>query len=246
MIFLTAIEKAPEFHLPGFTLRWTGCRSDYDLLVLGGRRPEPQWLKAVAKNAKKSWAADRGVEACLAVQLEPSYVVGDFDSLSSSEAKLWVKQQKEHVVSFPVEKDLTDFQLTLQRASVTDRELVCTGFWGGRFDHAWCNVMSLYWGVLQGWPCRLAADSREILLLLGPGETAEVSFEKAPVAVSLLSLSKRCEAVTTENLHWELRDAVLENRFPYSISNKTTGSPFRVSLSSGWLGLYLCVQEEVC
>lgn len=214
----------------------------WDMAVLGGRCPEKAWLNSVAQRAKKTWAADKGLAYCLAAQVEPFQVVGDFDSVAGQKkACQWLKDHPTQVERFPVNKDLTDFQLLLDRVS-GGRGLMVTGFWGGRFDHAWSNVLSLWGSALRGYPHRAACDDREFLWILGPGESLAIKVEKSPKAVSLFALTASCDGVATEGLFWDA-PAHLTAWHPYAISNKITGSPFKVSLSDGWLGLYLCKCE---
>ncbi|EHM13096.1 thiamine pyrophosphokinase [Jonquetella anthropi DSM 22815] len=215
--------------------------SRWNLAVLGGRRPDPSWLKLAASGAEKVWAADAGVAYALAAGIESHRAIGDFDSLKDPQSIEWLAGHPERAARFPVEKDLTDFQIVLEEIP-PDLPLVVTGFWGGRFDHLYCNVFSL-----MGWQgseaVRVACDERECMALLGPRGSLTVSFDGEPAAVSLLALTEQVSGVRTDGLYWTPQPE-LKMTFPYTVSNKTTGRPFRVSLESGWLGVYLCSREN--
>lgn len=221
--------------------------SAWHFACIGGRPPEPVWMKKMLeKNPVSTWAADRGLESFAAVDYWPDHLLGDFDSLEPSDLlKRWETHKNQRALTFPVEKDLTDFQILLTewgKKRAPDEGLVVTGFWGGRFDHAWGNVQSLLWALTQGWPAPLACDQRELLLVLQGGEEVTLDFETPPQAFSLLPLTPSCEDVITDGLYWKPEPTLLAT-FPYALSNKTTKRPVRVSLRKGWLGLYVCSQE---
>ncbi len=238
-------DTAPdEFLLPYLRLRSSWSRSFFHLLALGGRRPEGTWMRTVANRSSSIWAADAGLGLCLDEVLEPERVFGDFDSLPKRYGP-WLENHQEKLSTFPVEKDLTDFQLALQACcNASDNLVVVTGCWGGRFDHAWCNVMTLRWGLEQGWNSRIMADEREFLGVLKSSETMELHLEKTPKALSLLPLCDRCEGVSIDGVRWELQNATLCQGHPYSVSNKAKGRSLRISLTKGLLGVYLCWHEN--
>ncbi len=236
---------APEdLQLPHLRLRSTWSRRFFHLLALGGRRPDQRWFRTVTSGACELWAADAGLGLCLDAGLEPQVVIGDFDSLPER-YQPWLESHSNRQVRFPVEKDRTDFQLALQVCCDGKSPLVVmTGCWGGRFDHCWCNVMSLRWGLEQGWNCPVMADEREFLAVLKGGEDLEMEIQRSPKALSLLPLGDCCQGVTAQGLRWELQDAQLRQGLPYSVSNITKGRSLRISLAEGFLGVYLCWDED--
>lgn len=222
-----------------------GARN-FDLACLGGKRPERQWLSALIQRCGgQIWAADSGLIPLLEAGICPPYVVGDFDSLGCPELLKQAENRGTRVITFPPEKDLTDFQLLLlhwgKSKSRSDR-LIVTGFWGGRFDHLWCNTRSLCWAMNHHLPAPLACDEQELLIILEDGEEVTVDFEYPPLAVSLLPLTPLCEGVRTDGLYWK-PDCRLSSDLPYTVSNKTTERPFRVSLQKGRLGLYVTAPD---
>lgn len=219
----------------------------FDLASLGGRKPEPAWLRHLVKANEIGhiWAADSGLEALTAADLWPHYLIGDFDSLTQAQLKDEAINRGARVETFLAKKDLTDFQLLLLSWAKTkpraDR-LIVTGFWGGRFDHAWCNLRSCVWALAHHWPAPIVCDGVELLLVLeGPCEVL-VDYDVPPHAVSLLPLTQEVCGVQTEGLYWK-PDETLSANLPYAVSNKTTGRPMKVSLSSGRLGLYFTAQD---
>ncbi|WP_172634029.1 hypothetical protein [Thermanaerovibrio velox] len=85
-------------------------------MVLGGRKPSPFLLEDLKNLGWELWAVDKGLESCKRVCWRPSMVLGDMDSVHS-EALNWAQRLGVPMDVHPVDKDLTDFQLALERAS---------------------------------------------------------------------------------------------------------------------------------
>ena len=214
------------------------------LLVLGGRPPLPSWLSNVASGLPKDgvWAADRGVDACMSAGIVPRNVLGDFDSISK-EGETWLKRlgAEVEIERFPADKDWTDFQLCLNRIK---GDILVTGCWGGRFDHAFANVFSAMWGLEWGASVLAFADESEILIpMAAEGQTGgsaavELLLLSEASAVSLLPLCELCEGVTVRGVKWELTEAALHQGRPYTLSNVPTGEKISVKIEKGVLGVY--------
>lgn len=205
------------------------------LLVLGGRAPSPAWLRAVA-DGKEVWAVDRGAEACRAAGILPFRAVGDFDS-AGADVRQWLVENGVPLDAHPADKDLTDFQLALDAG-----DLLVTGCWGGRFDHAFANIFSSLWGAERGARVLAFADATEVLFPLHAPEFLELTFGTPPEAVSLLPLSGTCGGVDIRGVKWGLDQALLSQSLPYAISNIPTGV-VRVALSEGVLGVYVLLAQ---
>lgn len=230
-----------ELQFPGFTIRFsTQLPEQITLMVLGGRTPDAGWLKRLNFYAEL-WCADRGVEVCRDAGLAPQRLIGDMDS-ASAVAWDWAAGQGAVVSKFEKDKDLTDFQLSLEllRKESTGRPkgVFLTGAFGGRFDHLWSVALSfLYWdeAIL---PIGMA-DEREALFLLRGGQGAEVHFTESPGALSLIPFEDS-GGVSLTGTKWELNDANLLYAKPYSISNQIGAeNQVSVSVGSGLIGLYL-------
>ena len=227
------------FKLPQFTAEVILPKqyNETKLVVAGGRTPEVAWLGEVA-TTKKLYCADKGIEVCLQANLVPTALFGDGDS-GSKEAYEKAQTLGTKVETFPVEKDDTDLQLVLQNLEGSD--LICTGVWGGRFDHLYSNVFSLlsYKEVHQAQV--ILADDKEAMLLVTAKEAVKISLHKKVKALSLLPLSE-VNKVTLKNVRWELQEAELKLLYPYAISN-IPQDEFTFECLDGKIGLYLCFEE---
>ncbi len=227
------------FKLPQFTAEVILPKqyNETKLVVAGGRTPNVTWLSEVA-TTKKLYCADKGIEVCLKANLVPTALFGDCDS-GTKEAYEKAQVLGTKVETFPVEKDDTDLQLVLQNLEGSD--LICTGVWGGRFDHLYSNVFSLLSYKEKHQAQVILADEKEAMLLVTAGEAVKLCLHKKVKALSLLPLSE-VNKVTLKNVRWELEEAELKLLHPYAISN-IPQDEVTFECLAGKIGLYLCFEE---
>lgn len=209
------------------------------VFIGGGRVPSRNFFLEVA-NGRKIFCIDRGIELCRACEVIPDYLIGDFDSADKNSVD-WARKNKIPLEKYPADKDFTDTQLALSRADEIFGEYVgiLTGCFGGRFDHAYSTIFTCAAIERQ----IFLADEREIVIYLRGGEETSIKFNKKPIAVSLLPMSRVCEGVTTKNLHWELKNATLRQNFPNATSNHADFDKISVSVGRGTLAIYFCFDE---
>jgi thiamine pyrophosphokinase len=213
------------------------------LLVLGGRMPDAAWLRRAA-SGRIVWAVDRGAEFCRAAGVAPARALGDFDSIGG-EGREWLERLGVETKRYPADKDYTDFQLALRQAAFgrTGVDLLVTGCWGGRFDHAFANVFSALWGREWGANVRAFADESEVLVPLFARARLALRFRTPPLAVSLLPLTSECRA-GVRGTKWELpNDTVLSQGRPYAISNVPASDEVVVEIGEGAAGIYFFAGE---
>ena len=226
------------FSLPQMEVTF-GCDVDVNqVVVLGGRAPKTSWLRSVASDTVV-WAIDRGAEVCRAAGISPTYALGDFDSIGK-ESEAWLKRLGVKTERYPVDKDYTDFQLCLNRAK---GNMLVTGCWGGRFDHAFANVFSIPWGREWGANVRALADQSEVLIPLVGEATLTIAFRTRPSAISLLPLGALCKGVTLCGTQWTLNGADLSLERPYAVSNMSVEDRVTVKIEKGTLGVYCLFGE---
>lgn len=206
--------------------------------VAGGRSPQGGWLKKAAYG-KAVFCADKGIESCLSASIVPKVLWGDCDSASE---KLYEHAQAKGttVYKYPREKDDTDLQLLLKK--LPEGDLLCSGVWGGRFDHLYSNVFSLLQYKLIRRNQVVMADEKEVMVLLTAGEDVALKFKSLPYAVSLLPLSKDLK-VDFKGVHWPLQEAELELLHPYAISNEAESDVISCKCHSGYVGVYCCFEK---
>ncbi len=211
------------------------------LVVAGGRKPAASWLAEIFRSFTTRWCADSGLVYCLEAGILPDRLVGDGDSTPPDEWRRAVEAGVS-VTKHPVDKDLTDLQLALFTAGkeLPGKPVLVTGCWGGRFDHLWANIFSALWAAEQDIRILVFADEKECLFLLEGEEALEICVSgRENVVVSLLPLTPECAGVDLQNVRWELKDSLLLQKHPYTVSNRTEGNKnISVRLQKGILGVY--------
>jgi len=170
-------------------------------------------------------AADGGLAHLNRLGLEPTSILGDFDSLGYIPTGAAV---------FPVEKDDTDAMLAVRHGlDLGYRQFVLYGGLDGtRIDHTVANFQTL----------QFLADHGATGFLVGLTQIATVvkngSF-RLPAAdegiVSVFCLGREAQGVTIEGLQYSLTDGTLSTGFPLGVSNHFVGKSGNISVENGSL-----------
>lgn len=229
--------------LPQATLQYTGRLPSIDrLLVLDGRPPEAEWLHAMVNLLAPQhdiYAVDHGVDACHTAGVAPSVLLGDADS-ATLDSWRWGTDHAISIEKYQREKDLTDTQLALVRATKGEpATLIITGTFGGRFDHAYSTIFSA--AQLKSIPCILA-DEHELIVYVHAGRQMTLVCERRPKAISLLPMTAEARGVTFTGTHWELHDATLYQKQSNAVSNELEagGNRCMLQIRTGCVALYAC------
>lgn len=223
------------------------------LLVSGGRAPSIEWLSECAASIENVWSIDHGLDVCARAKLVPKLLIGDLDS-ARSESIDWARSMKVPIERHPVDKDLTDTQLALERAidpkkissetffpieeSPIRSEkvlIVMTGAFGGRLDHLFSTIFSCAHSSVP----IILADERELVCFVRSGESIRLSIDRKPDALSLLPMSERCLGVSIDGVHWKLERASLAQSFPNAISNRVEADSVDVSIEAGIVAIHM-------
>lgn len=175
-------------------------------------------------------AADGGYDHLLQIGLRADVVIGDFDSVTSSE--IWEDTICEKL-TYPPEKDDTDMMLAIKLGlSKNFEQFSIYGGLGGRLDHTVANIQSLSF---------LAEHSAQGILHHPDYELTVIKNSSFTIAkdktgyISVFSLSNTSENVTIKGLEYELAGATLTNSFPLGVSNAAIGKKGIISVERGTL-----------
>ncbi|MBM6686412.1 thiamine diphosphokinase [Faecalicatena contorta] len=87
---------------------------------------------------------DKGVEFLYRHNIKPSYIVGDFDSLSHEIVDYYKNETHVSVREFNPVKDASDTEIAVRLAiTLGCHEMVILGATGSRVDHLWANIQTL-------------------------------------------------------------------------------------------------------
>ena len=198
------------------------------VVVSGGEPPDSRAALAAPLGAPVV-AADRGLEHALALGLEVTVAVGDFDS-AAPEAVAVAEASGVRVERYPAEKEATDLELALDIAAAMspERILVLAGD-GGRLDHQLAALLLLASNRYAGSHVDALMGRARVHVIRGvrwfdgvPGEL-----------VTLLALHGPAEGVTTDGLTYPLRGETLAAGSSRGVSNAFAAETARVSVERG-------------
>ena len=173
-------------------------------------------------------AADSGYKTAIEMGLKPSVLIGDMDSLGRIPDDGGME-----IIKLPVEKDVTDTQLAvelaLQRGAT---ELHIVGGLGGRLDHTLSNLAILE-DLADKKVHATIEDGQNRARLLRNDST--ILPRSGYTYVSLLALDPLCKGIEIDGVKYPLKNAKLERKFQYAVSNEITGNCCFISVRKGSL-----------
>jgi thiamine pyrophosphokinase len=201
------------------------------VVVVAGGAPPDRVAAGEVPHGSPVVAADSGVDHALALGLDVTVAVGDFDS-ASRKALAAAERAGARVERYPAAKDTTDLELALDAALELhpERVLVLAGV-GERLDHLLAAFL-----LLAG--PRYAAV--ELDARIGPSLTHVVRGERTlrgarGELVSLVALHGPAEGVRTEGLRYPLHGETLEAGSSRGVSNELVAERARVTVERGIL-----------
>ena len=211
------------------------------VIFVGGTLQAGKAVENAIARADLILAADSGAITALHYGCTPAIIVGDFDSLTLSEAE--IGKMGSQIVRAEVEKDETDTELAVQVALEhgADRITLLGGIGGERFDHTMANILLL--AGFETVPMRIVDGPSTCWLLRGHGST---SIEGQPGdLLSLLPLTGKADGVCTTDLYYPLHGETLYFGKPRGVSNVLMGEHAEVVLEGGLLLVIHTSKEEL-
>lgn len=168
--------------------------------------------------------ADSGYQKCLALDINPQLIVGDFDSSETpSDAKC-------EVITLPVRKNDTDTFFAVKEAVKRGfDDILLLGAIGSRLDHTYSNILALSYCADRNVHAVMLNKSNRLRVL-----TEGCTFEKDGYAhFSLFALFGDCVGLTTRGTEYDLTDYTLSPSNPLAQSNSIKGDRAQINFKSG-------------
>ena len=200
------------------------------VVVSGGNPPASPAASHVPTGAPVI-AADRGLDYALALGLDVTVAVGDFDSVSA-EALAAAEAAGVRIERHPAEKDATDLELALDTAidMTPERILVLAGT-GGRLDHELSALLLLASDRYTAAHVDALVGAARIHVIRGERELGGKRGERC----TLLAVNGPAVGVTTDGLEYPLHGETLEPGSSRGVSNVFEGEAARVEVEQGVL-----------
>lgn len=177
-------------------------------------------------------AADSGYNNASRLGVRPGLLLGDLDSIDRGALDPDELSHIEKII-VPAIKDDTDTQLAVDTALERGAdEIIIIGGLGGRLDHTLSTVFLLEYIKDKG-ARGVITDGRNRVRIMESGE--ELTIKRGYKYLSLVGLTDTCEGVSISGVFYPLKDAVLERKYAFAVSNEITADAAEISLSKGIL-----------
>lgn len=171
-------------------------------------------------------AADKGYETLKQLNITPSIIVGDFDSLGYIPKEIGVEKLN-------VRKDDTDTAHAVEIAFKKGyKDFVFYGCAGGRLDHTIANIQ-LAKHIASVGGSSLFVGNEETFTVISNGK---ITFDEGRTGrISVFSLSDKSTGVNEIGLSYTLENATLTNDLALGVSNEFIGKKSEISVDNGYL-----------
>lgn len=181
-------------------------------------------------------ACDKGLEYCRKQGIEPSLILGDFDSFTG--------KVPEEAIVLPCEKDDTDTMYALKKAlELNPSAIVMTCASGGRLDHFFCNMQTLNYGTKQGAVSGtkvILADDKNTAFVLDSSISKTVTMENHPgYFFSVFAATDKAIGVTISGAKYNVQSVEFTNSMPIGQSNEWASEKVTISLEEGSLFIFI-------
>ena len=200
------------------------------IVAAGGDALDERWRAELPADALIV-AADSGLGHVYALGLRPDVVVGDLDSVSTTDLAR-AERDGARVERHPTDKDATDLELALDTARALGvTEVIVIGAGGGRLDHELAGFALLaapQWATMR----MTAFVGTARLTVVHDHATLDGPLGSI---VTLLAVGGPASGVSTKGLRWPLTHAELSPTSTLGVSNEIIESPTRVTVRTGVL-----------
>lgn len=208
------------------------------VLVCNGSINDYNSLKDQIKSADYIISVDGGAGHLRKMGIVPHILLGDFDSANSEDIKFFADKGIE-VFKFPVQKDMTDSELAVEKAlEVGATEILFAGALGSRADHSIANIFLLKKLLSLGIKACIANENNQIYMF----NRTFILDKKPGYKLSLIPVSEKVTGVSTEGLKYPLNNATMEMGTSWGVSNEFLEDSATVTIEKGVL--LVCVSKD--
>jgi thiamine pyrophosphokinase len=170
--------------------------------------------------------------------IAPNILIGDFDSADSEDLKFFIDQGIE-AYKFPIEKDMTDSELAIEKAlEMGVDEILLIGAVGSRIDHSLTNIFLLKKLLDIGVKACIINESNQIYMF----NTTFSLTKQDGYKLSLIPISEKVTGVSTKGLKYKLNDATMTLGTSWGVSNEFVEDNITVTIKQGIL--LVCVSKD--
>ena len=214
------------------------------LLIVSGGSIDIDFSKEYIKDKKydRIIAADSGLAHCKEISIEPTDILGDFDSLKNKELLNEYREKGISLREFPTRKDYTDTHLAVKYAvDLQPREVTILGATGTRYDHALANISLLAFLKDNGIEAKIVDAHNEIEILHGPEERKYLRSDvrnpknSKKEYFSIIAFSSEVTGIDEEGFSYSLNNSTLYNKESVGVSNEIVEKEATLRIKTGYL-----------
>lgn len=205
-------------------------------LIISGGTIDRDFALSFIQNYRPEYcvAADRGLAFCETANLQPDYIVGDFDSLPAGRLERYLSVHDVPVRTFNPVKDYSDTEIALRHViKAGAKQIVLLGATGSRIDHVLAGLQCLHIPLEAGIPAWIV-DSCNRISLHDQGFVLKKD-EQFGAFVSFFPAGDTVENLTLEGFMYPLHHHRMINADSLGVSNEIQEDTARVSFTAGRL-----------
>lgn len=201
------------------------------IIIAGGDISESLILEYLNKRQEKIIiAVDKGLESLHNINVNPDYIIGDFDSVSKD---ILDKYSNTELVKLNPIKDFTDTHMALKLAiDLKADTITILGATGKRIDHALANINIMKEALEKNIKCKMIDTHNEIQLINSYTELEKNTNYKY---ISLIPLTTKAEGITLKGFKYLLNNATLNIGHSIGVSNEQVDDIASINVSEGIL-----------
>jgi thiamine pyrophosphokinase len=184
-------------------------------------------------------AADGGLRFCLQENIIPHLIVGDLDSINEAQL-IEMKNTGTQVIQYPVDKDATDLELSLQVAlNKGTHQIIIVSALGARWDMTFSNVLLLASDLLIDVDVKILDLNQELFCIKGPAQINLIHHKGDNI--SLMPLSECVKGMTLKGMKYPLNNESLCMGTSRGLSNIVIDDKAAIHIQSGVL--LICIAD---
>ncbi|SFB26937.1 thiamine diphosphokinase [Clostridium frigidicarnis] len=186
------------------------------LIVGGGIKPSSELIIKEYEKSDIVIAADRGAQYLFEENLNPTILLGDFDSINK-EVLEKLRAKNSEIKVYPPEKDFTDSEIAVDLAlEYKPEEVTLLGCTGSRLDHVLGNIGLLYKCLGNGSRAYIKDDNNIIFLVNKSTKLKKKNMNY----ISFQGFREEVKNFNIRNAKYDLHDYDLNFGETISVSNE--------------------------
>ncbi len=208
------------------------------VLVCNGSINDYTYFKKYILPSDYIISVDGGAGHLRKMGIKPNVLIGDFDSANSEDLKYFAECGVE-VYKFPIDKDMTDSELAIEKAlKMGANELLFIGALGSRADHSLANILLLKKLLDTGVKACIMDEYNQIYMF----NTTFTLEKRDGYKLSLIPISLKVTGVSTNGLKYKLNDATMNLGTSWGVSNEFLEDTATVTIKEGIL--LVCMSKD--